>query len=36
MFGDNINTINKNTQTIIDSSNELGLEVNKQKGKHVV
>jgi hypothetical protein len=36
MLGDNINIINKNTEAQIDASNELGLEVNKEKSKHVV
>jgi hypothetical protein len=32
-LGDNIDTINKNTETLIDASNEIGLEVNVQKTK---
>jgi hypothetical protein len=28
MMGDNIDTIKKNTETLIDSSREVGLEVN--------
>jgi hypothetical protein len=28
LLGDNIDTIKKNTQTLIDASKEVGLEVN--------
>jgi hypothetical protein len=28
MLGDNVNTINKNTEALIDASNELGPKVN--------
>jgi hypothetical protein len=31
LLGDNIDTINKNTQTLIDVSKEIGLEVNVEK-----
>jgi hypothetical protein len=30
LLGDNIDTINKNTQTCIDASKEVGLEVNRE------
>jgi hypothetical protein len=33
LLGDNIATINKNTQTLIDASKEVGLEVNVEKTK---
>jgi hypothetical protein len=33
LLGDNIETIKKNTQTLIDSSNEVGLEVNTENIK---
>jgi hypothetical protein len=33
LLGDNIHTINKNTQTLIDASKEVGLEVNVEKAK---
>jgi hypothetical protein len=36
LLGDNINTINKNTQTLIDASKEVGLEVNVEKTKYVL
>jgi nitrate reductase beta subunit len=31
LLGDNIDTIKKNTQTLIDVSKEVGLEVNTEK-----
>jgi hypothetical protein len=31
VLGDNIDTIQKNTQTLIDTSKEVGLEVNAEK-----
>jgi hypothetical protein len=34
--GDNIDTINKNTQTLIDASKEVGLEVNVEKTKYML
>jgi hypothetical protein len=34
LLGDNIDTINKNTQTLIDASKEVGLEVNAEKTKY--
>jgi hypothetical protein len=36
LLGDNIDTIKKNTQTLIDSSNEVGLEVNAEKTKYML
>jgi hypothetical protein len=36
LLGDNIDTINKNTQTLIDASKEVGLEVNVEKTKHML
>jgi hypothetical protein len=32
LLGDNIGTINKNTETLIDASEEVGLEVNAYRG----
>jgi hypothetical protein len=36
LLGDNINTINKNTETLIDASKEVGLKVNVEKTKYVL
>jgi hypothetical protein len=35
LLGDNIGTIEKNTETLIDTSKEVGLEVNTQKTKYM-
>jgi hypothetical protein len=36
LLGDNIDTINKNTETLIDASKEVGLEVNVEKTKYML
>jgi hypothetical protein len=36
LLGDNIETINKNTETSIDASKEVGLEVNAEKTKYML
>jgi hypothetical protein len=36
LLGDNIDTINKNTQTLIGASNEVGLEVKVEKTKYML
>jgi hypothetical protein len=36
LLGDNIDTINKNTETLIDSSKEVGPEVNTEKTKYML
>jgi hypothetical protein len=36
LLGDNIDTINKNTQTLIDASKQVGLEVNIEKTKYML
>jgi hypothetical protein len=36
LLGDNIDTIKKNTQTLIDASKEVGLEVNVEKTKYML
>jgi hypothetical protein len=36
ILGDNIDTIKKNTQTLIDASKEIGLEVNTEKTKYML
>jgi hypothetical protein len=36
LLGDNIDTINKNTQTLIDASKEVGIEINAEKIKYML
>jgi ribosomal protein S2 len=36
LLGDNIDTIKKNTETLIDASKEVGLEVNVEKTKYML
>jgi hypothetical protein len=36
LLGDNIDTIKKNTQTLIDTSKEVGLEVNTEETKYML
>jgi hypothetical protein len=36
VLGDNVDTINKNTQSLIDASKEVGLEVNVEKTKYML
>jgi hypothetical protein len=36
LLGDNIDTINKNTETLIDASKEVGLEINVEKTKYML
>jgi hypothetical protein len=36
LLGDNVDTINKNTGTLIDASKEVGLEVNVEKTKYML
>jgi hypothetical protein len=35
-LGDNIDTTNKNTETLIDASKEVGLDVNVEKTKYML
>jgi hypothetical protein len=35
ILGDDIDTIKKNTQTLMDASKEIGLEVNTEKTKYM-
>jgi hypothetical protein len=36
LLGDNIDTIKKNTETVIDASKEVGLEINVEKIKYML
>jgi hypothetical protein len=36
LLGDNTHTINENTETLIDASKEVGLEVNLEKTKYML
>jgi hypothetical protein len=36
LLGDNIDTINKNTETLIDDSNAVGLKINVEKIKYML
>jgi hypothetical protein len=36
LLGDNITTINKNTETLIDAGKDVGLEVNAEKIKYML
>jgi hypothetical protein len=36
LLGDNINAIKKNTDALIDTSKEVGLEVNAEKSKYIL
>jgi ribosomal protein S2 len=36
LLGDSIDTINKNTETLIDASKEVALEVNTEKTKYML
>jgi hypothetical protein len=36
LLGDNIDTTKKNTESLIDASNEIGLEINVDKTKYML
>jgi hypothetical protein len=36
LLGDNLNTINKNTGTLIEASKEVDLEINVEKTKYML
>jgi hypothetical protein len=36
LLGDNIDTIQKNTETLTDASKEVGLEINVEKAKYML
>jgi hypothetical protein len=35
LLGDNLDTINENTETLMDDSKEVGLEINVEKPKYI-
>jgi ABC-type siderophore export system fused ATPase/permease subunit len=35
LLANNVDTINKSTETLIDAAKEVGLEVNKEKTKYI-
>jgi ABC-type antimicrobial peptide transport system ATPase subunit len=36
LLGDNIDTTKKNTETLLDASEEVGLEINVEKAKYML
>jgi hypothetical protein len=36
LLGDNLDTTNKNTETLLDASKEVGLEINIEKTKYML
>jgi hypothetical protein len=36
LLGDNIDTVRKNTETLIDASKEVGIEINVDKTKYML
>jgi ABC-type siderophore export system fused ATPase/permease subunit len=36
LLGDNIDTLKKNTETLIDASKEVGLEINVERKKYML
>jgi hypothetical protein len=36
LLGNNISTMNRNTETFIDASEEIGLEINIEKTKYIL
>jgi hypothetical protein len=36
LLGDSVNTIKKNTETLLDASRDIGLEINAEKTKYMI
>jgi hypothetical protein len=36
LLGDNIDTVKKNTETLIDAGKEVGIEINAEETKYIV
>jgi hypothetical protein len=36
LFGDSVNTIKENSETLSEASKDIGLEINAEKTKHMI
>jgi len=36
VFGDSINTVKENTQTLLEARRDIGLEINAEKAKYMI